>query len=684
MSKEARLHKIGLAAGALAMTVLAQVLFLRDHDLDSAVVLYGLAVVALAAAVWGDREKAKPAQVWSPRALSRSAKVRGLIVLVVALAAVGGAAWLLSREWSFLYRSLLLYGVGMALATYGFSQLEGWSLPGAFIETWHAVRRHKWEAVCLFLILAFALFLRLYRLEYYPPPGGITWNDEAQIGKDAHEFLQGRANPWQFPLSVYGTALSFSLLGENVLSLRLTFILFGFAMLVPFFFLARHLFDPWIALAGTFLLAVSRWHISFTKLVLPSTPIALLELLALVFVFRGWRTKGKANYLWAGAALGMGLYSHASFRILPLILLLLFLYQVLSAFLGVISSLWMRKMGPSQVEETEGREGASPAPLAAVIKSNVLGITVFLVATLLFAYPYLAIVRRDPTSAFMERFTSVMPVVFAPEKADYLEQLIRRIREVFLYFNYRGEGWGAINLPGAPMLDPVTGVLFALGLGYAALHFWRKRSFFLISSFLLIMISGGVLTREFRTHRIFIVIPFVYLLVCLCLDRVWCAFRHAVRQGQEWVLAVPLAIVLAASAWHNYDTFFNHQIHAQEVRQEFLRDVAAVANYITSLETDSYTYLFANFPFYRAGHDFGWMAGDPPGRQETDIGNVLPSRDRIPSDLVYIFVDPYDGDTLCGLVEQVYPEAVTEVHQGDYNRYRFVTCLVPREAVEAR
>jgi len=672
------LRKVALAAGALAMAAVAQLLLLRGHHLDWAVVLYSLAVVALAAAAWGERERARPVQVWSPRAISRAARIRGWIALVAALAAAGGAAWLYSRDWRFLYRALLLYGVGIVLAMCGFSQLEGWSLPGAFIEGWRALRRRKWEAICLGLILAVALFLRLYRLEYYPPPGGISWNDEAQIGKDAHEFLRGRAHPWQFPLSVYGTALSFSLLGESVLSLRLTFILFGFAMLVPFFFLARLLFDPWVALAGTFLLGVSRWHISFTKLALPSTPVALLELLVFLFVLRGWRTKGKANYLWAGAALGVGMYSHASFRIVPLLLLLLLLHRVLSVLWDTISSLWRGRVGRGQVE------GTSSGPLAAGIKSNVFGITTFLVTTFLFAYPYLALVRREPTLAFMERFTSVMPVVFAPEKADYVDQLARRTRDALLYFNYRGEGWGAINLPGAPMLDPVTGVLFALGLGYAALHFWRKRCFFLISCFLLIMIAGGVLTREFRTHRIFIVIPFVYLLICLCLDRIWQAFRRQISHREERMLVIPLGVVLVASGWYNYDAFFNRQIHAQEVRQEFLRDVAAVANYIASLETGTYVYLFADFPFYRPGHDFAWMASDPPGRQATDIEEVLPSRDSTSSDVAYIFVDPYDGDTLSALVKQVYPEAIIEVHEGDYHRYRFVICLVPREAVKAR
>lgn len=660
--------QLALITAAFVVAGLAQILLQKHIMPYLALSLYGLAGLATIAALGGKRKTDPKPDLGNKLTVSRTARLQGLTILALALVMAGLGAYFLSHNWRYLYRSWLFYWAGVAAATYAFSRLEGWSLWRELTGVWYALRRSRLETIILVLILVLALFLRLYRSDYYPPPGGISWNDEAQIGKDAHEFLQGRAFPWQFSSLIYPVALSFKLFGETVGALRLAPIIIGFLTLIPFYLLTREFFGPRAALAGTFLFAVSRWHISFTKLVLPLTSDALLALASFYFLVRGWRTRGRASFMWAGLTMSLGLYGHASFRVIPIITLIAVLGRTAKAYGSLLLASGKEK----------GRR------VFAILAQHSQFVVVYLVAALLFALPFAIIVRRHPHGAFLERFTSIMPSVFASQRSTLLSDLLQsRLWQVAGVFNYQGEGWGAVNIPGAPMLDPITGLLFVLGLVYCLATIWYRGHLLITSWFFIVVIGGGLLTIDFKTHRIFLALPAIYLLIAALLEQLWQAVDEFKPYRRVYGV-IPIILGLGIAGWYNYDIFFHKQIHMPEVRQEYARGIAATANYIRSLEEDRFIYLFANFPFYKPGHDFAWMAGDPQGRQGTDIGDVLPARENPVSDVAYVFVAPYDGDTLCGLVKQVYPEAVTEVHQGPYNRYRFVACLISREAVEAR
>ncbi|MFX0146008.1 MAG: ArnT family glycosyltransferase, partial [Candidatus Hodarchaeota archaeon] len=232
-------------------------------------------------------------------------KWRGMLALLIASLPACIASALLVLSWNNLPRAIPLYVLSLGAAGYVCYRWEGWSMPRPTL-----LKEHWEELILVALVLACGLFLRLYRLDYYPPAGSISWNDEAQIGKDAYGIIHHGYLPWQFPNSVYATFLSFQVLGPTVLALRLPFVLLGFLTLIFFYLLARELFRFPVALAATFLFAVSRWHIAFVRLVLPSTPAMLLEVATFYLLLRGRRTGGMMNYILAGLSMGLGLYSH--------------------------------------------------------------------------------------------------------------------------------------------------------------------------------------------------------------------------------------------------------------------------------------------------------------------------------------------------------------------------------------
>jgi len=644
---------------SFALTILAVLLgsvgqlFLHRGETVGAGAMLFLAAAASAAVAF----RRLPDTMARPlRAPSGDWHWRDMVVLLVASIPGWVGGWLLAVRWDSLFTGLLVYAGSLVLVCLVCARREDWALPAL-----SAVREHGVELTLVGLALALGFFLLVYRLDYYPPPDSISWNDEAQIGKDAYGVFHHDSRPWQFPVSVYTTCLAFLALGPTVLALRLNFVLLGFLTLVVFYLLAREIFRFPVALASTFLFAVSRWHIAFSRLALPSTPATLLEVCTFYLLLRGRRTGGMMSYVLAGMTMGLGLYSHASFRIVPVLVALLFASQAWS---------WWR----ARRSAVDGAVRPSH-PLVAPWLGFLTSLTVF-------TLPLGALIRREPHVAFGERFGSVIPVLFGSGDSAQTEGLAERAQRLLGFFNYKGESWGAVNLPDAPMLDAWTGVLFVLGFGCCLVYFWRNRHLFYVGWFLITLIGGGLLTVDLRSHRFAGLMPVLFIFAGVFLDGALTTFEMAFGHERRRYFGLLLVPVLLLAGCANYQTFFQRQIHADSVRIEFTREISAIAAHIASLGEGHYFYLFANHPYYTPGMDFAWMAREAPGERGIDVLDVVPShRQAGDEDVVYIFSTPYDVEALVDVVQYFYPRTEVSLFEGEYDRYTFASVLVGAEQV---
>ncbi|MGH2410075.1 MAG: glycosyltransferase family 39 protein, partial [Chloroflexota bacterium] len=246
----------------------------------------------------------------------------GLAVIGCAAAAVGGYVGYQDFDNLF-FGGLILFGVGAVFIAAGL-YLAGDPHPGSLPRTWLlAVRRHPREGIAIFCVLVLGIGLRLYQLGSYPPPFGFYIVDEPQIGLLASNALFHGAHPWQYPELVYGAVLSFKLFGMSMLAVRYPVVLAGIIAFCVFYPFARLWYSPPVALAGAALLAVSRYEIMYTRLVLPACTMMVYEFL--IFLCGAFAIRGRGtyfNYAAMGLLLGLGLYSHTSFRLVPILLVL--------------------------------------------------------------------------------------------------------------------------------------------------------------------------------------------------------------------------------------------------------------------------------------------------------------------------------------------------------------------------
>jgi len=437
------------------------------------------------------------------------------------------------------------------LALVLFGRLDGLLLPWAFylagvgcllLAAWTFPRpKHRRlpltgaEWFALTAILVWGAFLRLHRLDSFP--AGIYY-DEAVNAMEGLRALAQQHFPAYFSgdLGYYGrfgalyeywVGSFLTATGSNEITLRLTAALPGLLALPIFYRLARELFDRPVALAAVLLLAGSRWHANFSRIAFDAVMVPTLLPLALLFLLRALRRGGRGDYVLSGLCLGLGLLTYTAFRLAPLLLL------------AVPAIYWLL--------------GKLPA------REALIGLALLGLATLVAATPEVRHYLSDPES-FTER-TKRLSLVGERTYWDARDDILESAKLHLGMFNLAGDRNGRHNLPGAPMLHPLVGVLFILGLALCLGHL-RSAPPWVLLAWIAIMMAGGGLSVLFeapQSLRSIGALPAVYLIATLPLADLWRRWRSTFGT-RRWPLLVPvLAAALVWLLFGTYDTFFRRQ-----------------------------------------------------------------------------------------------------------------------------
>lgn len=167
-----------------------------------------------------------------------------------------------------------------------------------------------------FLILVLASFLRLWKLDQVPVS---LFGDELDVGYHAYSILKtgkdytGNFMPlhfhslaeWRTPLFLYASVPGVALFGITPLGVRLAPAVFGILGVVIFYLLVRELTEnQLVALISSFVMAISPWHIQYSRAAFEVTMLLLFLMGAVYFLLKALKTDAK----WLPfSAIGFGL-----------------------------------------------------------------------------------------------------------------------------------------------------------------------------------------------------------------------------------------------------------------------------------------------------------------------------------------------------------------------------------------
>lgn len=437
------------------------------------------------------------------------------------------------------------------------------------------LKKHR-TIVLLLLILALASFFRFYQLEAVPPG---LYPDEAINGNDALKTLETGQFKVFYPenngregLFIWLIAFSFQLFGPAIWSLRLVSAIFGLLTVWGLYLLTKELLNKKVALLSSFFLAISFWHINFSRIGFRAILVPFLICFSFYFLLRAFRKNNLWNYIWAGIFFGLGFYTYIAFRVAVLILGIVILLKMID---------YWRKNKPEKINW-------SWLWHKVYLKDGWWKVDIFFVAIIIIALPIGLHFFNHPQD-FLGRAGGVS--ILATEQP--LKELTLSTIKTLGMFNFFGDGNWRHNLAGSPMLAWSVGLLFILGLILTIKNLFKEKSIsiFLISWFL-IMLLPAVLTFEGIPHalRTIGVIPVVYILAALGL--VW--LINKLSKINKKIAVLLLIIFLLQPAIANFNKYFFKWAQNSHTAGAFRQDLVDLTNYLSNLPAETQKYIIVH------------------------------------------------------------------------------------------
>jgi 4-amino-4-deoxy-L-arabinose transferase-like glycosyltransferase len=326
--------------------------------------------------------------------------------------------------------------------------------------------------------LLLALVLRIYNLDRLP---GEIYGDIAIVYEYVAEILDMRW-PTQFFLSagpLYHYVITPIVLmgGLTYLTLKLASVVISLLGILGTFMVARELIDDDFGLIATFIAAVSSWWLIFSRLGNSQILIPLLVLGVLWFGARLARLGRRRDAIGCAVVAALGFYTYPQTFIVPPVM-----------FVTLIVLAWLD---------------------LAVRREHLV---IFAVTTLICAIPFGLIVAADPANFFTGYIGGKLE-----SSGGSLSVLAGNALRGLLALHVRGDVVFRSNPTLLPHLDPISGVLFVVGVVYWLSGARRRFAPLLLIPFVLLQVpSMLVLSKPIEVpsaSRTLGIAPIAYLLV---------------------------------------------------------------------------------------------------------------------------------------------------------------------------
>jgi 4-amino-4-deoxy-L-arabinose transferase-like glycosyltransferase len=373
------------------------------------------------------------------------------------------------------------------------------------------------------IVLLLAAALRIIAIRDAPPGPRF---DETFDALMARRILNGE-RPLYFPenfgeeaLNQYFQAVALTVFGWSDLALRFPSFVFGMIEVATVYALGRWAWNRRAGLLAAALCAASFWAVFFSRLGMRLMPLTAFVSLGVLMLFKMQSVKGK-RWPWgtaAGVLFGLSVHIYTAARALPLLLIGAVVYLAL-------------------FNRSELRRQA-------------VGWMLVLVIAALIAAPLAYYLVTQPQAE--ARLGQVSGPLDALRQGDVMP-LVNYALAAFGMFGIRGGDEWLYNLPGRPILDPLTALVFLFGIIVAVRRHRSSSRGWCASrtAFVLIWLVAGLAPillswpPASSSHAI-LAQPAVYLLAGLGLDATlsFIVAALAARGGRKSSLPVVSAFVI--------------------------------------------------------------------------------------------------------------------------------------------
>jgi len=437
--------------------------------------------------------------------------------------------------------------------------------------------------IIVILLLAFAL--RSYQITEIPP--GLT-HDEANHGRDSINILDGELlfyfplNYGSEPLYNYVVAGGMALVGENLIALRLTNIMFGLLAISAVYLWAYWAFGRSTAIVSASLIAVSFWPLATSRQALRAGMLPFLATAAALFFWsilrwgeRKLDAAGRYEYWqlgWTVAGFGLSvaatLHTYLAARVLWL------LYPIFLAYLAIIHKKLFRALW-------------RPI-LAGLVLAGLLIVPMVV---------YLQYHPEAETRLVMLEgpLQNMLSGNIGPVISNGVEAIMAFVWPGF------GDHFLAYNIPGRPVLGTITAVFFIAGLA-VCLWRWRRPAF----AFVLLWFGIGILPSlitgpEANSTRNLGALPAVYILPAVGFTAIGQLVASRWGRPAKIGAAIVFGLWLVITGTVTMRDYFNRWAQSPDVRAAYQQTITQAINYLANQSETGSAVISSVYP--GAAHD---------------------------------------------------------------------------------
>jgi 4-amino-4-deoxy-L-arabinose transferase-like glycosyltransferase len=314
------------------------------------------------------------------------------------------------------------------------------------------------------LLLLLAAGLRVWQIDQVPPGlhhdevinGEIVEND-IFTGHPAIFYTTG-GREGLFHLTL---AAAMRFIGYSSIGFRYAGFFWGMIGLAAIYALAKRLLGQRVALIMLAFAAVSLWSIYEGRAATRSVSITAMSALAALAFFSAWQTPDRPRlrkWLLAGVMLGLTLYTYIASRVIPGIFVIVLIYLAITQWC-TLRSAWR-------------------------------GIAVYVATAALVAAPLIIYLALRPAADL--RFQMLTDSITAARNGDFTPILTTTVQTLGM-FVWQGDPQWHYNVANTPVFDPLTSVLFLVGLLIAVWR-WRRLPYAFYLIWLFVTLIPGMLS----------------------------------------------------------------------------------------------------------------------------------------------------------------------------------------------
>lgn len=515
-------------------------------------------------------------------------------------------------------------------------------------------------------ILAIGAFFRFYRLAEVPAD---PTSDHAEKLLDIYDLVSGQRplffprntgrEPGQFYITyglmrLFGLPLSFE-------TLKLGTALIGLLAIPAVFLFGRELAGTTVGLIAATGFAISKWVVNTARMGLRFPYGPLPTAIVLWLLFRYLRRGDRRDAIWCGLAIGLGLHGYISFRIVPLLVPLLFGWALLTdrRWRGN----WRRLLA----------DGALITATAIVTCLPLIHYTV--------QHPDQVWYRVATRAASAEQEIGSFQ--------HSLGTFLLNNRNALLAFNWRGDDTIVNAVHHDPFLDLVGGGALLAGLlivGYQIGRRSPRYSALAIATPVLMLPSTLNLAFPVENpsaNRMGTVAPVIFVIVALPLayaaHQLWTIADGGSRAQMAIRRAAAAALLFGAfglATQHNYTRYFHDYDLQYRGAVQNTHEVVGHIRRMQELGVDrEHVYMLA-FPHWLDGRNLALMLGDPDWQPQHDLPGDRDLPERADDQQMLFVLHPDDLDRKQQL-EARYPDGSYTVIQATPPGKNFAMYLVP-------